>query len=98
MTEITTVNYVQKVIDRLDELIPGNDSVLIDLYALLVLTTGEETTLKDVHDAWSVWRNLTKPDHKSLILFELLTPEIQEYDRKYMEAIHQVAREIAATA
>lgn len=73
---------------------PGEDPDLIHLYTLLALTKGEATTLADVHDAWALWRMQTRPDHPSLVPFGELTPETQEYDRPYMEAIHQVAREV----
>lgn len=87
------MNYTEKVINRLNELIPNADS-LIDLYALLVLVKGEDTTLEDVHDAWAVWKNRINPKHESLIIFDELALEVQELDRKYMNAIHQVAREV----
>lgn len=87
------MNYVSKVVDRLNEEIPGNDPELINLYSLLVMTRGAYTTLEDVHDAWSVWRNNTKPDHKSLIPFDHLTEEVQELDRVYVHAIRKVALE-----
>ncbi len=85
------MNYIQNVIDDLNELIPGYPPELIDLYALLVLTRGKETTLEDVHDAWAIWKNRIKPNHKSLIPFDELKFEIQERDRKFMVAIHTVA-------
>lgn len=71
---------------------PGEDSDLLRLYALLTLTQGQHTTLKDVHDAWSLWRHGTRPDHPSIVPFDQLTSEIQELDRPYMEAIHRAAR------
>lgn len=86
-----TTNYVQQVIDDLADRLDDCDNDLLGLYALLALTRGEHTTLEDVHDAWGVWRNVTKPDHKSLVPFNQLTPEVQEYDRKYQLAIHDVA-------
>jgi hypothetical protein len=68
------------------------ESELLDLYVLLVLTRGEETTLEDVHDSWAVWRSNTNPDHKSLIPFDGLTTEVQEYDLPYRDAIIRAAR------
>lgn len=85
-------NYVQKIKDALKEFHPRMDSELLDVYALLVLVKGEDVTLKDVHDAWSVWKNNIRPDHHSLIEFDELTREIQELDRKYAESIALVAR------
>lgn len=94
------MNYVQEIIDALatemlaiDEYMVGELAEnLIEEYALLVLLFGSNTTLKHVHDAWAVWRNRTKPEHKSLVEFDELTLEVQELDRKYMEVIHKVSR------
>ena len=85
------VNYIDEIVARLDEKIPGNDVALLRLYALLALTQGVNTTLENVHDAWGAWRTATNPGHKSLVPFDQLTPEVQEYDRKYMDAIHEVS-------
>lgn len=68
------------------------DSELLDVYTLLVLVKGEDVTLKDVHDAWAVWKNNIRPDHHSLIEFDELTEEVQELDRKYAESIALVAK------
>jgi hypothetical protein len=46
------------------------------------------------HDAWAVWRNTTRPDHPSLVPFDQLTPDVQELDRTYMDAIHRTARQV----
>jgi hypothetical protein len=93
-----TMNYVQAVTDELADLLPGCAGDLLDLYALLALTRGPLTSLEDVHDAWSVWRNRTAPEHRSLIPFAKLAPEVQELDRKYMEAIHQAAFPVGTDA
>ncbi len=85
------MNYVEKVIEALSEELPGLDRDLLRLYALLAMTTGTETSLEDVHDAWSLWKNEIKADHKSLIPFSELTVEVQELDRKYADAIRKVA-------
>ena len=88
-------NYVQQATTLLAERLPDCDADLLALYALLALTLGEETQLRDVHDAWAVWRNATNPAHKSLVPFVVLTPEVQELDRKYMDAIREVGRMVA---
>lgn len=90
------MNYIDEIVADLDKKIPGNDPALLRLYALLALTTGEATTLENVHDAWAVWRTVTKPGHKSLVPFGELSPEVQELDREYMDAIREVAAAIAA--
>lgn len=85
-------NYVQLATAVLrKELGPELDSDLERLYVLLVFTRGEQTTLRDVHDAWAIWRTQTNPQHKSCICFEDLTPEVQELDRKYMQAIRDTS-------
>lgn len=70
---------------------------LMNVYALLVLVRGEDCTLEDVHDAWSVninttWDKETYGPHRSLVWFNELSPETQEKDRAYVEAIHKTAR------
>lgn len=84
-------NYVQPVLDDLAELLPGCDKALLNLYALLAMTRGVNTTLENVHDAWSIWRNPDAPTHRSLLPFDELTVKVQELDRKYMDAIHSAA-------
>lgn len=84
-------NYIQPVIADLARLLPGCDGILLNLYALLAMTRGVNTRLEDVHDAWSIWQNLSDPRHRSLIPFDQLAPDVQELDRKYMEAIHTAA-------
>lgn len=85
-------NYVQSTLDRLNAASPGLDPDLAQLYLLLALIKGENTTLEDVHDAWGAWRNTTNPKHKSLIPFGDLAVQVQELDRPYMDAIHAAAR------
>lgn len=85
------MNYVQAVTARLAALLPGLDPDLLRLYTLLGLVKGTTTTLEDVHDAWAVWRTQTRPGHPSAIPFARLSPEVQELDRKYMDAIHEAA-------
>lgn len=84
-------NYIQQVKDALSEFHPSLAPELLDAYALLVLVRGEDVTLKDVHDAWSVWKNNIRPDHRSLIPFEELSPEVQAMDEKYANSIRIVA-------
>lgn len=85
------MNYISKIIEALKEEIPDCDDSLLGLYSLLVLSKGIDTTLSDVHDAWAVWRNVTNPNHKSLIPFSELSQEVQDLDTKYMEAIHKIS-------
>lgn len=84
-------NYVHEITTALVELLPTCDHSLLSQYALLVLVKGADTTMEDVHDAWSVWQSRRNPHHSSLVPFDQLAPRVQEMDRKYMLAIHQVA-------
>lgn len=68
------------------------DAVLYRIYAVLALSKGEETTAKDVHDAWSAWMAGQFPEHRSLIPFDELSEDVQRYDDEYVEAIHAVSR------
>lgn len=85
------MSYVDDVRDSLAARLPGLEPSLLDLYALLALAKGVNTSLEDVHDAWAVWRSRSRPDHKSLLPFDQLTEEVQELDRKYADAIVEVA-------
>ena len=74
---------------------------LVKMYALLVLTKGENITLKDVHDAWAMDMNF-KPqtnycyghEHKSIVPFEQLDKEVQNKDQKFVSALIRVAKKL----
>ncbi|QQO39861.1 hypothetical protein SEA_BELFORT_208 [Streptomyces phage Belfort] len=85
------MNYIQEMLDELSETLPGLPDELLDLYALPVAVKGDKVTLKDVHEAWAIWKNRIRPDHKSLIPFDELTLEVQELDRKYANGIAKVS-------
>lgn len=87
-------NYAQRVFDLMTLALPGNDPQLNRLYALLAMTTGTQTTLRDVHEAWALWRTMTSPGHKSLVPFHELSHEVRELDRPYCDAIIEVARQV----
>lgn len=74
---------------------------LQNVYALLVLVKGEDVTLKDVHDAWSVNINLTWDvaqygPHRSLIPFDELSPEVQAKDQNYVDGIIAATKALKA--
>lgn len=93
-TQEAAVNYAQEVLDELAERLPDCDTPLLELYALLALVRGGGTTLENVHDAWAIWRNRTRPDHPSLVPFIKLAPDVRELDRKYADAIREAAAEL----
>jgi hypothetical protein len=70
------------------------DRPLYRMYALLALAKGEAVTRKDVHDAWSAWCANDRPDHRSLVTFDQLSEEVQAMDQPYVDAIHEVARQM----
>jgi hypothetical protein len=72
----------------------AQESVLYRIYAALALSTGELTTNRHVHDAWSAWMAGMNPGHRSLIPFDKLSEEVQELDSKYRDAIRSVAKEL----
>jgi hypothetical protein len=92
------INYIHDLTQRLNEACPGLEPDLLRLYVLLALAKGPHTTLEDVHDAWSIWRDQTRPDHPSLVPFNELAVEVQELDRPYRDAIATVAPPVSATA
>ena len=92
-------NYIEEITKKLvNKLEYENEShfnlLLMNFYALLVLTTGERTTLENVHDAWSAWQELIMPNHRSLMPFNELTPEVKGLDQPYADAIVEVAAEL----
>ena len=87
------MNYIEQIKSKLEKEAKVHGG-LLDLYTLLVFTKGEDTTLKNVHDAWAIWKNFRMPEHRSLIPFSELSVEVQELDRSYMEAIVKVAKEM----
>lgn len=90
------MNYIDEIAAALHEIHPSIDldvdPAMARGYALLVLTTGEATTSRQVHDVWSMVRLATRPDHPSIVPFEQLSRGIQGYDEVFGAAIRQVAR------
>lgn len=92
------MNYIDEVKAELGKHIKIGKG-LTNVYALLVLVKGEETTLKDVHDAWAVnieqtWDKSTYGEHYSVIPFEELKQETQIKDQRFVDAIHLTARKL----
>jgi hypothetical protein len=101
-TETTLSNYLTETIAELElqvELVGGGlpDPLLTRFYALLVLTTGEATTLEHVHDAWSSWRAFSdRPEHSDLVWFSQLPDGTADWDTPYRDAIVATARIVDA--
>lgn len=86
-------NYIQILKDEVQMRMKVNKN-LLELYTLLILVKGEDTTLSDVHDAWSIDKNRTFPEHWSLVPFEKLSKETQEKDQYYLDIIKSISRKI----
>lgn len=92
------MNYIDVIAKSIEYALPigsrpeSDAQTLYRLYALLALTRGLQTTLEDVHNAWSVWMAERGEQHESLVPFSALSQNVQLEDRTYMEAIHSVVR------
>lgn len=73
---------------------------LMGLYGYLAIKWTSEVDNEKVHDAWSYWTAVYRnnPDHKSLIPFDDLSPEVQKMDSVYRDAILRVVRDRMHTA
>ena len=94
--------YIDRVVDMVEKETGLKSKQTIRYYALLVLVKGEDITLSDVHDGWSMVMNYKESnppycyghDHKSIVPFDELSKETQDRDIKYVEALRKIAREI----
>lgn len=87
--EIARAIYARTADDEPDE----SDMRLYRIYAVLASAVGEGVTEAMVHDAWSAWMADDKPEHRSLVPFEELTPDVRDLDLPYRLAIAVVAAE-----
>jgi hypothetical protein len=62
------------------------------LYALVAQIKGPATELRDVHDAWALWKVfMHKADHVALVPFHDLSTEVQLLDQPFADAIRAVS-------
>ena len=94
------LNYISAIARMLrstidDDLLPDGpiDGLLLN-YAIVVLSVGEETSARDVHNAWAAWMAAVDRNHKSLVPFESLDRATAMSDEPFAEAIRSVAREL----
>ena len=94
--------YIDMVVNEVSKRTHIRNANLVHLYALLVLIKGEEITLEDVHDAWAMDMNFRPRagrcyghDHTSIVPFDDLGEEIQNKDRKYVDTLRSIAREMS---
>ncbi|MBB5854480.1 hypothetical protein ACFQ05_14325 [Amycolatopsis umgeniensis] len=73
---------------------PADTDDLFVLYAILVRVKGTQTSLSDVHDAWSGWIIQKGMQHKSLVPFDQLDASTKSEDSPYLAAIHKVAHDL----
>lgn len=94
--------YIDKVCKKVQEVTGLKSKETIRMYSLLVLTKGENITLADIHDGWSMVMNFKEPnppycyghEHKSIVPFNQLSYETQIKDEKYLKALKQIASEL----
>lgn len=75
---------IDELVEKVSEVTGLKSKETVKLYALLVLIKGENITLEDVHDAWSVmmsFRQYNPPylghEHPSIVPFDQLSYETQ---------------------
>lgn len=64
---------------------------LLSMYAVLVLTSGIETTNRDVHNVWMIWARRYEPESPDIIPYEELSQAVQDEDSPFAQAIRTVA-------
>ena len=92
MSLVNYVNYARQIL--VHQLVERDLTVapeLTNLYLLLVLTHGRETTERHVHDAWAIWQDQRDPYHRSLVPFDQLHPNVQALDQPFRDAIRDAA-------
>ena len=99
-------NYIDRIAARIHEIADadpriqgwwggdGSSPELLHAYAGLALVKGRDATLTNVHDVWAAVTAATRPDHRWLVPMADVPPEIQDYDRPYLDAIQLAAKEL----
>jgi len=91
------MTYIQEIAKIVKERCHISDDKLANIYALLCVTTGINTTNENVHDAWVLWIQETKLDHhKSAIPYNQLSKTVQDLDTPFRDAIREISAEIKA--
>lgn len=91
-------NYVRalakEIRDATDESIlpEGNITLLLDLYAVLLLAKGPAVTDEDVHNAWAAWMSQEDPNHPSIVKYADLPRDTREQDKPFGDAVRAVAK------
>lgn len=93
--------YIDKVVNLVKKETGLKGNQLIRYYALLVLAKGENITLQDIHNGWSMDMNFKEKnkycyghDHFSIVPFDKLSKDIKAKDGRYLEGLKRVAEEV----
>lgn len=95
------LTYIDRIAEQIRSALPPkarpleHADELYRLYALLALARGQDTTLENVHDAWSTWMSVHDPSHESLRPFRQLDASTRNEDRPYLDAIRRVSRDLS---
>jgi hypothetical protein len=86
------VNYIEQTAEliraNLDpDMLPEHSYPLMLMYAVLARVKGAETTLEDVHDAWSAWMSMRDSRHESIVPFADLPEDVRREDEPFLRAI-----------
>lgn len=84
--------YLTRVADRISFACHGLEPDLARIYAVLALAKAPDVTNEDVHHAWCAWTLARRPDHRSLLPFADLPPDVQELGTPYRDAINDIGR------
>lgn len=92
------MNYIEEIAQKIKEQVPKDHlpssdrlQLLFDMYAVLLLAKGMDVTGEDVHNAWAAWMSQDDATHKSIKPFDSLSPDIQQEDEPFVEAVRRVA-------
>jgi hypothetical protein len=89
---VSDQTYIDRARESIEREMPDQPPELLDLYLLLALRKGLDTSAQDVHDAWAIWRSRTKADHPAIIPFDALAADVQHLDDEYVDAIRRAAK------
>ncbi len=96
----TTYSYLDKIAAEIrrtadpEAAASDEDLPLYRLYAVLLLAKGQDVTAEDVHNAWAAWASEHEPESRNLLPFKELSLRVQRKDDTYVDAIHEVAKQM----
>lgn len=91
------LSYVLEIAESLRSEVPqdilpeGDTDLLFLMYAVLVLTVGQDVRPKHVHDTWSAWMTYQDSSHESIKPFDQLSIGTREEDQPFVNAIRRVS-------